>query len=253
MLTYNGKTQSLRAWAAEFEISFSCLRKRLKLGWTMERISQTRPQTDIVLIFRGQTRTMTEWAKMLHMPRETLRTRLFQKRWTLERALVTPRRKQIKEFMIGSEQSKNSREYRAWRNMKTRCYNERYPKYRCYGGRGIKVCDRWLHSFENFYNDMGPAPSKGTLERKDTNGDYTPENCRWALQKEQVRNMRTNHLLTFRGETMCLTAWAEKVGISSKTLISRLKLGWSLERALTETPVRGKNQYSELSPKINQV
>lgn len=80
-------------------------------------------------------------------------------------------------------------EYRAWQNIKYRCYNESYQHYKRYGGRGIKVCERWKNSFENFYKDMGTKPSpEHSIDRKDNNGDYCPENCKWATKHEQLTN-----------------------------------------------------------------
>lgn len=101
-------------------------------------------------------------------------------------------------------------EYNAWCHIKSRCTNENVWNYDNYGGRGIKMCERWLNSFENFFSDMGFRPSpKHSIDRyPDINGDYTPENCRWADKHQQSRGQRTNHWLEYKGERMVLTDWA---------------------------------------------
>ena len=129
--------------------------------------------------------------------------------------------------------------YAAWIDMKTRCGNEKIKGYHSYGGRGIKVCDTW-ESFENFLADMGERPAGLSLDRIDNNGDYAPDNCRWATKNQQARNKRNNRLLSFKGETRCLSEWAEIQGIKITTLFQRLyAYGWSTERALS-TRTRGE-------------
>lgn len=102
-----------------------------------------------------------------------------------------------------------------------------------YGARGIKTCARWQAGFTNFLADMGVRPSGLTLERKDNSGDYTPENCRWATVKEQGRNKRNNRMLVIRGETLCVSEWAERrPGLDSRRIWAKLKRGCSHEEAV---------------------
>ncbi len=114
------------------------------------------------------------------------------------------------------------REYRIWKLMRQRCMNPRNAKYHRYGGRGIIICERW-NDFQSFLIDMGPAPSsKHTIERVDNNGAYEPGNCRWATRKEQSRNTSQNRVIEWCGEKMCLSAWAERLGLQVWTLLKRL-------------------------------
>lgn len=121
--------------------------------------------------------------------------------------------------------------YKSWANMIQRCTNPKNRKYHHYGGRGITVCDRWK-KFESFLADMGESPAGYTIERNDNDGNYEPSNCRWATWAEQVRNKSNNHWIEFRGQKRLLRDWAADIGISHMALLSRLRKGWSLERAL---------------------
>lgn len=124
--------------------------------------------------------------------------------------------------------------YRTWRSMLDRCENPKNVVYAKYGARGVKVCARW-HAFENFLADMGERPFGKTLDRYPCNeGGYEPGNCRWATKTEQSHNYRNNVWITHEGETRTLTDWAQSVGLSAGALRGRLKLGWSMRRALTE-------------------
>lgn len=128
-----------------------------------------------------------------------------------------------------------SSEYKAWSEMKARCGNPNNTSYPNYGGRGIHVCDRWLDSYPNFLEDMGPKPHPSlSLDRVKVNEGYSPENCKWSTRLEQSRNRRNVPVYPFDGMQMTLPEWAEKTGINRDALYQRIyKLGWPLEKALT--------------------
>ena len=123
---------------------------------------------------------------------------------------------------------------RCWQNMIARCTDINGKDWPNYGGRGITVCERWLESFANFFEDMGDPDTGMTLDRIDANGPYSPENCRWATRKEQGNNRRNNRWLTVDGQTMTMAQWAEHAGISWATIQTRLSRGWGVDRAVTE-------------------
>ena len=126
-------------------------------------------------------------------------------------------------------------EHKTWHRIVSRCTKASDPSYAHYGGRGIKVCERWLESFDAFYNDMGARPSPShSIDRINTNGDYEPGNCRWATASIQANNRRDNIFLTFRGRRMSAAQWAEEIGVPHHVVYHRLKQGWSTERTLTQ-------------------
>ena len=125
-------------------------------------------------------------------------------------------------------------EYRIWKQMRRRCNNPRMKDYPRYGGRGIRICRRW-DSFTMFLADMGRRPSGDhSIERKDNNGDYGPENCVWATDAQQRRNKRTSVVLTRPrdGKRMNIKDWARAIGVTTDTIHRRLRNGWSLDEAL---------------------
>lgn len=130
--------------------------------------------------------------------------------------------------------------HNTWMGMRQRCENPKCEAYPSYGGRGIKVCSRWL-IFENFSADMGVPPQKGmTLDRfPDNDGDYEPGNVRWATKKEQANNRRSSRLLTFGGETLTVSQWEDRQGFARGAISGRLWSGWTVERAITEPVHKG--------------
>lgn len=127
--------------------------------------------------------------------------------------------------------------YLSWCCMRQRCTNPADPFYARYGGRGIRVCERWRR-FENFLVDMGERPAGTTLGRKDSDGDYEPANCQWETQRAQQRNRTNNLLVAFGGETRTLAEWCDRLNLNYHTVHDRLSRGgWDAQRALT-TPTK---------------
>ncbi len=130
----------------------------------------------------------------------------------------------------------NTRIYQIWAALKARCFCPSNHRYADYGGRGITVCPEWAESFETF-RDWALANGYSddlTIDRKDNDGPYSPENCRWSSVKTQSNNRRSNVVLSYNGRTLTLAEWSEETGISYGTLHRRIQKGWSIERALTE-------------------
>lgn len=125
-------------------------------------------------------------------------------------------------------------EYTCWKHMIGRCTRKSHEDYARYGGRGISVCKRWF-KFENFFSDMGKRPtSKHTLERINNDGNYTPNNCKWATRREQANNKRSSIFVEYKGVRMTLTQWASFLGFRRGFIQSRMLRGWSFKKAITE-------------------
>jgi hypothetical protein len=128
--------------------------------------------------------------------------------------------------------TKKTRVYIAWSDMRQRCLNPHHKNFDRYGGRGIRICDRW-NEFANFLADMGEPPVGMWLDRENNDGHYEPSNCRWQTATEQQQNRSDNHLITWQGETLCVHEWGRRTGLGN-TLSHRLRRGWPVQRALTE-------------------
>jgi len=130
-------------------------------------------------------------------------------------------------------------EFHTWSRIRQRCYNTNNLKYPIYGGRGIKVCDRWLESFENFFEDMGYRPDAcSSIDRKDNDGDYTPDNCRWSTPLQQANNNRKNRWITHNGIRKTVTSWSFHLGGNHDLVSGRIKRGWSEKRAVTTKVIK---------------
>lgn len=149
----------------------------------------------------------------------------------------TGTKKEKQKYRREEDDGRDTKEYRAWINMRARCHNKSCKPYPNYGGRGITISKEWVDSFEAFVDDMGLAPGpEFTLERKDNSSGYSKENCKWASWTEQNNNTRKTTKVTYMGVTHSVTVWGRITKISRYTIALRLKLGWSIEKALT-TPV----------------
>ena len=125
-------------------------------------------------------------------------------------------------------------EYRCWMAMRSRCSNPKTQFFYRYGGRGIRVDPRW-DDYAQFLRDMGPKPSRHhTIERRDVDGPYSPENCCWIHRREQAKNTSRTRLITAHGETRTMSEWSRLNGLSPATIHRRLASGWSPERAVAE-------------------
>ena len=141
----------------------------------------------------------------------------------------------------------DARIYRIWVGMKNRCQNPNNYSYHNYGGRGIKVCPEW-QDYQTFLDwSLAHGYADGlSIDRIDNEGDYCPENCRWATRREQNCNTRQNHFLTYKGKTQTISQWAEDVGLDYSALKQRINSGWPVEKALI-TPTGGLNIHQRPS------
>lgn len=143
----------------------------------------------------------------------------------------------------------NTREFAIWSGLRQRCINPNNPMYPRYGGRGITVCSAWMESFQAFFADMGERPSKShSIDRIDNNGNYSPENCRWATQVVQANNKSTNHVIEHEGQAKTITEWAIATGIPAKRIQERIYRGWGFSDILAEPYVSPKRRGERMAP-----
>jgi len=138
-------------------------------------------------------------------------------------------------YSCGCPKRDKHRTLTEWRTIRARCQKVSYYQYESYGGKGIKLCAEW-QKFSNFLNDMGYCPKDGALCRKNPSDDYTKENCYWATGGHPIEDTQK---LEYNGELLTINKWAEKTGISARTILSRVRLGWDVEDILT-TPTKYK-------------
>jgi hypothetical protein len=247
----NGRISVAACWATSYETFLKDMGRKPTPAHTLDRVDGTKGYTpdncrwatrreqsqnlksNHNVPFLGQTKCVTEWAREYGLSPRTVTARL-SRGWSIASALGrrATYRGRSRPFVHGAtREGKCPREYRSWKQMRARCMSPSHQDYAVYGGRGIRVCDRW-NDFATFLADMGPCPAGRSLDRKDPNGDYEPTNCRWATMLEQQRNRRNNRVLTLGFETRCVQAWADLTGIKRTTIEARLRRGWSVKEAL---------------------
>lgn len=138
---------------------------------------------------------------------------------------------------------KGTKLYGVWCAMKERCNNPHNKSYKNYGAKGIAVCEEWSKSFAKFkeWSESNGYADGLTIDRKNSNGNYEPNNCRWVTTAEQNRNYSRNHFITYQGKTKCLCDWADYFGINRATVLFRLKQGKDLNEVFSRVDGRYKN------------
>ncbi len=134
----------------------------------------------------------------------------------------------------------------SWNHLKQRTTNPNNDRWHDYGGRGITLCEKW-QTFEGFFDDMGERPDGTTIGRIDNEKGYSKDNCRWETKEQQYTNMRSNHCIEHNGEIKTITEWAKIKDMPLTRLSTRIRRGWTIERALTEGLQTGNNQYNMIS------
>lgn len=142
--------------------------------------------------------------------------------------------------------------YSTWCDMVQRCHNPSCPGYERYGARGIIVCDRWRLSYDDFVEDMGFRPIGLTIDRIENNGNYEPDNCRWATPHEQSRNTSRTILLTFLGETKLAVDWADQLKIPRNTVMQRIERGLPVEQILSQKTLVPEPQHGTVSMYVSR-
>ena len=238
-ITHNGQTKTLREWESITGIKWRTLWARLSKGWPGEEVFTNKDFRSIrkkslrkdshMITYQEKTKPLFLWAKELGIHPTTIAYRL-RSGWSVRKTFQTP----ATHTSYNGLSVQFPSEHWAWTSMKKRCCNKSHASWDNYGGRGIRVCKEWLYDFPQFFADMGPKPSsQHSLDRIDNNGDYTPENCHWAVPRHQCRNKRTNRVISFQGESLCLAEWSERTGLSWSVINGRLRRGWSVQETLT--------------------
>lgn len=176
-----------------------------------------------------EAKSLSEWLEIFDIARKTFHQRVRSGMSEVD-ALTVPKRSNPKS----NAQREDS--YLVWIGMRQRCLNPNNQAYPRYGGRGIRICDRWI-SYTAFCEDMGPRPPKHSIDRIDNDGNYCPENCRWATNKEQAQNTNGSRMIEINGVTQSLSMWLAHYKRNPATFHGRERRGWSAKDAL-EKPMQ---------------
>jgi len=192
------------------------------------------------ITYDNQVMTISQWAIEKGMQLGTLTTRIDILHWDIEKALTTPVGKA--NYHPPRSNRKSNIAYKIWIDMKRRCRGKNNHHSQNHGNKGIKVCERWLHSFENFLADMGPRPSlKHSIERRDNNKDYCPENCYWGTATDQSNNTNRNRLITINNRVQTVAQWCRETGQNPCRVYRRLHDGWNEVDAVLTPSLRKSN------------
>jgi hypothetical protein len=258
MITIDGRTQGITAWARELGVNAPKISRRIQRGWDPVEAVQAEGRvvkSDTVERLANEKMVGQRFGQLVVLEPagvNNLQKRLWRCRCDCgnETIAITGQLTSGKTKSCGHLQSAGNRRthdmrwtraYQAWSNMKARCDNPETPQYRDWGGRGITYDPRW-NDFENFYADMGDPPDGMELDRISNDGPYSKANCRYATRSEQRRNTREidrhgdNHLrlITINGRTQCLQDWCTEYGITMSSVWKREKAGMTVVEAITK-------------------
>ena len=200
--------------------------------WTTIKEQNNNTKSNYYITINNETKTLAQWCEFYNIKYEIVQARLNNLHWQPLQALTTPI-----NFKNANNADKQTKLQAIWKSMKRRCYNENYIHYKYWGGRGIRVCDEWLNSFESFYNwAINNGYEEGlSIDRINNNGNYEPNNCRWTTMKVQANNTSRNHYITINNETKTMKQWCEFYDIVKySTVKNRIdRFHWDPIKALT--------------------
>lgn len=212
------------------------------LRWATKVEQSNNRRTNVLLTFRGETHTATEWGKLTGVSSAAILQRL-GRGWSVETILTIPLSRSKGGHTYATHGQRNHKLYHTWVGQKDRCFNQNSLAWKDYGGRGITMHGPWVSDFLSWLRYVEGLPHYGvtdrTLDRMDNDKGYEPGNLRWATREDQASNQRGHRLIVKGTEIHSLAEWGRLTGIPKRVIGRRLSSGWSVERALS-TPVKTK-------------